>query len=486
MSVLGIDLGTSGLRALLADDAGTPLGSVSRDYATSSPHPGWSEQDPLVWIEALESAVAELKASYPQFNDLSGIGVSGHMHGATLLDQQGQVIRPCILWNDTRSAREAAGLDAQGDVRRLSGNIVFPGFTAPKLAWLRNHAPQDFERVAKVVLPAAYLNFYLTGDTVADMSDSAGTAWLDVGCRAWSQRLLEAGGMQADHMPRLVEGSQEAGRLRRSLAERWGLSEPVTVAGGAGDNAASACGIGALDEGQGFVSLGTSGVLLVARDGYYPAPETALHTFCHAVPNRWYQMGVMLSASGSLAWLAQVLGRSPGALTQALGEALRAPGSVGFLPYLSGERTPHNDARVRGVFYGLDTASSADDLTQAVLEGVAFGLRDSAEAMKQVGVCPNTLFAIGGGSASPYWLRLIATVLGHPLALPEGSEFGAALGAARLAMTAAGLGTVEEVMTAPQVRGVVEPDADLSADFEAAYQAFRKAYPLAQGLSDLC
>lgn len=291
--------------------------------------------------------------------------------------------------------------------------------------------------------------------------------------------------MQADHMPRLVEGSQEAGRLRRRLAERWGLSEPVTVAGGAGDNAASACGIGALDEGQGFVSLGTSGVLLVARDGYYPAPETALHTFCHAVPNRWYQMGVMLSASGSLAWLAQLLGRSPGALTQALGEALRAPGSVGFLPYLSGERTPHNDARVRGVFYGLDTASSADDLTQAVLEGVAFGLRDSAEALKQVGVCPNTLFAIGGGSASPYWLRLIATVLGQPLALPEGSEFGAALGAARLAITAAGLGTVEEIMTAPQVRTLVEPDPGLSADYEAAYQAFRKAYPLAQELSAL-
>ncbi|MEC9103453.1 MAG: FGGY family carbohydrate kinase, partial [Pseudomonadota bacterium] len=275
MAYLGIDLGTSGLRALLVDDTGRPLASVERPLTTQHPHPGWSEQDPATWIAALESAVAELRDTTPDFAAIRGIGVAGHMHGATLLDASDQVIRPCILWNDTRSHVEAAALDAAPQVRELSGNIVFPGFTAPKLAWVRAHEPDHFARVAKVLLPAAYLNLYLTGDHVADMSDSAGTSWLDVGARNWSDLLLDAGGMRRDQMPRLVEGSAPAGQLRPELAQAWGLGQ-ITVAGGAGDNAAAACGIGALAEGQGFVSLGTSGVVLAARDGYHPAPETAL------------------------------------------------------------------------------------------------------------------------------------------------------------------------------------------------------------------
>jgi xylulokinase len=485
MSVLGIDLGTSGLRALLVDDAGLPLASVSRDYASSHPHPGWSEQDPALWIAALEDAVCELKATCPAFSDLRAIGVSGHMHGATLLDASGQVIRPCILWNDTRSHREAAELDAAPGVRALSGNIVFPGFTAPKLAWLQRNEPQAFERVNKVLLPAGYLNFYLTGQAVSDISDSAGTSWLDVGQRTWSPELLAASKMRQNQMPRLIEGCQAAGQIRPELASRWGVTGKVVIAGGAGDNAASACGIGALNEGQGFVSLGTSGVLLMARDGYRPAPETALHTFCHALPDRWYQMGVMLSATASLNWLSNVCGQEPKALTAALGERLRAPSAVGFLPYLAGERTPHNDAGVRGVFYGLEDTTTREDLTHTVLTGVAFGLRDTAQALAGVGLQPRQLFAIGGGSASRYWLRLIATVLDCALAVPQGSEFGAALGAARLGLVAAGVGQVEEVMTAPQIRETIEPDAVLQSDYEAAYQAFRQAYPLARGLSGL-
>lgn len=477
MSFLGIDLGTSGLRALLVDDAGRPLVATERHYGARHPKSGWSEQDPADWIAAIEGAVAELGAAHPEFAGLRGIGVAGHMHGATLLAADDTVIRPCILWNDTRAHVEAARLDAIDGVRALSGNIVFPGFTAPKLDWVRAHEPENFARVAKVLLPAAYLNHYLTGDHVADMSDSAGTSWLDVGRRDWSDFLLEQGHMRRDQMPRLVEGSAPAGVLRADLARRWGLQGEVAIAGGAGDNAAAACGIGAMDEGQGFVSLGTSGVILAARQGYRPAPETALHTFCHAVPDRWYQMGVMLSATDSLNWLAAIVGARPAALTAALGEDLAAPGRVRFLPYLSGERTPHNDAAIRGSFTGLGTETGREDLTRAVLEGVAFGLRDSFEALKATGARLDSLIAIGGGTGSRYWLKLIATVLGVPLRLPAGGEFGAALGAARLGLCAATGADPLATMRAPELGEDIAPDAALAPAFDAAFARFRAAYP---------
>ncbi|WP_288349513.1 xylulokinase [uncultured Thalassospira sp.] len=477
MTFLGVDLGTSGVRLLLVDEDGQPIGATERTYHAAHPHPGWSEQNPADWIAALEEAIAELRDNYPQFSVLRGIGVAGHMHGATLLDDSGRPLRPCILWNDTRSHAEAVRLDAKDQVRAISGNIVFPGFTAPKLEWVRAHEPDIFAKTAKVLLPAAYLNFYLTGDYVADMSDSAGTSWLDVGNRSWSDTLLEAGNMRADQMPRLVEGTEEAGRLRPALLDKWGLNGPVSVAGGAGDNAAAACGIGAQNEGQGFVSLGTSGVLLSTRDGYHPAPETALHTFCHAIPDRWYQMGVMLSATDSLNWLARITGQKPVELTTELDGTLQKPGSVRFLPYLSGERTPHNDAEIRGSFTGLATDTSRAGLTRAVLEGVAFGLRDSFEALVATDAKFDHLIAIGGGSASRYWIELIATTLGVPLSLPKSGEFGAALGAARLGMTAATDVATDTVMTIPEVRETIEPNQALRPAFEDAYQGFRAAYP---------
>jgi xylulokinase len=477
MSFLGIDLGTSGLRALLVDDAGAPIGATERHYEAAHPKSGWSEQDPADWIAALEGAVAELKSDHPEFAGLKGIGVAGHMHGATLLDAEGKVIRPCILWNDTRSHAEAAVLDGTEKVRDLSGNIVFPGFTAPKLEWVRTHEPQNFGKVAKVLLPAAYLNLYLTGDHVADMSDSAGTSWLDVGRREWSDYLLGKGHMRRDQMPRLVEGSARAGTLRADLARAWGVGGDVAVAGGAGDNAAAACGIGTMDEGQGFVSLGTSGVILAARRGYSPAPATAVHTFCHAVPDRWYQMGVMLSATDSLNWLSRITGEKPAALTTALGEDLAAPGGVRFLPYLSGERTPHNDAAIRGAFTGLGTDTRREDLTRAVLEGVAFGLRDSFEALKATGARLESLIAIGGGTGSRYWLKLIATVLGVPLRLPAGGEFGAALGAARLGICAATGADPRAVMTLPDLGTAIAPDENQRSAYDDAFARFRAAYP---------
>lgn len=477
MSYIGIDLGTSGLRALLIGEDGMPIGSTERHYRASHPQSGWSEQDPEDWIVALEGALEEMRIAHSEFAQLRGIGVAGHMHGATLLNPQGAVLRPCILWNDTRSHPQAARLDVTEQVRELSGNIVFPGFTAPKLEWVRDNEPDVFAQVAKVLLPAAYLNYYLTGDYVADRSDSAGTSWLDVGQRDWSKHLLQVGHMRLDQMPRLVEGSEAAGQLRQELAKKWGLTAPVTIAGGAGDNAAAACGIGALEEGQGFVSLGTSGVLLAARNGYHPAPATAVHTFCHAVPGRWYQMGVMLAATDSLNWLARLTDKSPSELTNALGGTLQPPGRVRFLPYLSGERTPHNDASIRGSFTGLSTSTTREDMTRAVLEGVAFAMRDSFEALQATGAKLEQVVAIGGGTASRYWLRMIATVLGVPLQLPQGSEFGAALGAARLGFAAATGRAPEDIMAVPDIRETIMPEFEQSAAYDGAYTAFRKAYP---------
>ncbi len=482
MAYLGIDLGTSGLRILLIDEAGTPLASAQAHYDVQRPHPGWSEQAPADWIAALEAAISEIGETTPEFAQIRGIGVAGHMHGAVLLDETDTVLRPCILWNDTRSHVEATRLDGIPDFRSLSGNIVFPGFTAPKLDWVRTQEPDIFKRIAKVLLPAAFLNLYLTGEYVSDVSDAAGTSWLDVAHRAWSDTLLGHGGLSVAAMPRLVEGSEPAGQLRADLQRRWGMDHAVTVAGGAADNAAAACGMGVMNEGQGFVSLGTSGVVLAARNICQPAPETAVHTFCHAVPDRWYQMGVMLSATDSLNWLSTVVGQSPGELTQELGSDLKDPSTLMFLPYLSGERTPHNDAAIRGGFVGLSTTTTRADMTRAVLEGVSFGLRDCLDAIRDTGTSMETLFAIGGGAASDYWLALLATVLETPLRRPEGGEFGAALGAARLGQVAATDSQVDDVMHRPANVTTFVPQDYLVTRYQAAHDRFRRAYLPLRGM----
>ena len=480
---LGLDLGTSGLRALLVRVDGSVVGSAEATYPVSHPQSGWSEQNPADWVTACESVVAKLRAAHPQdWPDLSGIAVAGQMHGATLLDAKDDVLRPCILWNDTRSFAEATELDGQPGMREISGNIVFPGFTAPKLVWLARHEPKIFERVAKVLLPKDYLTFWLTGEHVSEMSDAAGTAWLDVEKRAWSPELLDASGMRMDQMPRLVEGSALAGRLRASLAQDWGISQPVAVAGGGGDNAVAACGVGALSEGDGFVSLGTSGVLLAAKDSFAPMPETAVHTFCHAIPETWYQMGVILAATDSLNWLARNLGQDAAALSKALGDRIDGPGKMRFLPYLSGERTPHNDSSIRGALLNLDIAHGPADLTQAVMEGVAFALRDNLEALKSTGTKLDRVLAIGGGAQSPYWVELCATLLDLPIDLPAKGEFGAAMGAARLAQCAATGAAPKDVMSAPEVARTVPPRPELQPAYEEAYQAFRATYPALKDL----
>ncbi len=475
---LGLDLGTSGLRAILVDDAGAVQAEAEEGFDVAHPHPGWSEQNPADWVRACETTIARVKEAEPKaFAALRGIGLSGQMHGATLIDEDDAVLRPCILWNDTRSIEEAAALDATPGLRDITGNIVFPGFTAPKLAWVRAHEPEVFQKVAKVLLPKDYLRLWLTGAHISDMSDSAGTAWLDVGARDWSQAALDHGGMRRDQMPELVEGAAPGGTLRDALVSDWGLTGPVVVAGGAGDNAAAACGVGCLGEGRGFVSLGTSGVLMTGRDSYRPDPASAVHSFCHAVPDRWYQMGVILAATDSLNWLARNLGENPSDLSATLPDIATGPSSLTFLPYLSGERTPHNDSTIRGAFIGLDVAMERSDLTRAVMEGVAFALRDSLIALEGTGARFETLLAVGGGARSRFWLTTLANVLNLPLSLPKGSELGAAMGAARLAICAATGATPEEVMTPPDTAEVIEPRADLRDSYEAAYQRYTALYP---------
>lgn len=479
---LGIDLGTSGVKALLVDDGQRPVALASASLEVSRPHDGWSEQDPADWIAATEEAVGALKLSHPQeLAAVRGIGLSGQMHGATLLDASGAVLRPAILWNDTRSHAEAAALDADPRFRAVTGNIVFPGFTAPKLAWVKANEPAIFARVAKVLLPKDYLRLWLTGEYVSEMSDAAGTSWLDTGRRAWSPDLLAATDLGPQHMPALVEGTEASGVLRGSVAARWGMGGRVVVAGGAGDNAASACGMGAVRPGQAFVSLGTSGVLFAASDAYRPNPQSAVHTFCHALPGAWHQMGVILSATDSLNWLSGVTGRTAEALTAELGDTLGAPSGVSFLPYLSGERTPHNDAAIRGAFAGLSHLTDRAALTRAVLEGVAFAFRDSLEALREAGTELSRVTAIGGGSRSRLWLQAVATALEIPVDLPAAGDFGAAFGAARLGLIAAENADPLAVCAPPATAESIAPVAALVPAYRDAYRRYRALYPAIKG-----
>ncbi len=474
---LGLDLGTSGLRGLLVSADGTAVGDCSAEYSVQTPEEGWSEQDPAQWIKACKKVMSGLRGTFPkEYVAIKGIGVAGHMHGATVLDEKGKIIRPCILWNDARAAKEAAELDAIPEFRTLTGNIVFPGFTAPKLLWMARHEPDHFDRVSKVLLPKDYLVYWLTGRFVSEMSDAAGTSWLDVGARRWSSELIEKSGMQSRQMPDLVEGCELIGVLDAKVSADLALPQGVGVVGGGGDNAAAACGIGAFREGQGFLSLGTSGVLLAAKDNYAPQPDSAVHTFCHAVPGKWYQMGVILSATDSLNWLASNLGRSVKDLSGQLPKRPDGPSSVRFLPYLSGERTPHNDTHARAAFIGMSKSTDNNALCQAVMEGVSFALRDCLEALKSTHTNLPGAMAIGGGSSSTFWVEMLANTLNLPIHLPARGDFGAAMGAARLAMVGVSDASLSDVMTQPEIQRSYEPIPHLVAAYEVAYQQYTKSY----------
>ncbi len=478
MTYLGLDIGTSGVKAVLIDGDGNALADASAPLTVSRPKPGFSEQDPAHWWAAVCAAVDTLKESHADLvSAIKGIGLSGQMHGATLLDADDKVIRPAILWNDVRSAAECREMeDALPALRQISGNIAMPGFTAPKLLWVKKHEPENFERIAKVLLPKDYVRLLLTGEYVSDMSDAAGTLWLDVEYRGWSDDLLAVTDLTTDHMPALVEGSENSGTLLKSLCERWGISTPPVVAGGGGDNAASACGIGAVEPGTGFVSLGTSGVLFVSNDAFRPNTEGAVHAFCHAIPETWHQMGVFLSATDSLNWLSKLLNKSAAELTEAAATDFAGPGEEIFLPYLSGERTPHNNANARGSFVGLSHLSDARTMAQAVMEGVAFAVRDCQRVLTDAGTEIDSLIAVGGGSRSELWLEMIATNLGMAIEVPEDGDFGGAFGAARLGLIAATGADPKSVCTKPAIAKTIMPRADLKSAYDDQYRRFMALY----------
>jgi xylulokinase len=477
---LGIDLGTSELKLALLDEGNRLVAGVGEPIATTRPHPQWAEQAPAGWWAALDAAMLRLGAAHPvALAAVRAIAPSGQMHGAVLLDRDDAVLRPAILWNDGRSSAQCAALEAAlPALRAIAGNAAMPGFTAPKLLWVREHEPAVFERTARVLLPKDWLRLGLTGEHVSEMSDASGTLWLDVGKRCWSDELLHACHMTRARMPRLIEGSEVSGQLRAPLARRWGLRPGLPVGGGGGDNAASAVGIGAVQPNQGFISLGTSGVVFLAGDRFRPNPGSAVHAFCHALPGRWHEMSVMLSAASALRWICGVVGLPEASLLDhvaAVTPAQRARAPL-FLPYLSGERTPHNDADAQGVLFGLTHEHDAAAIGYAVIEGVSFGLLDGWRSLSAQRDSVQALSLVGGGARAGLWAQLLASLLGVAMRVHEHGRAGGALGAARLAWLADG-GDEGEVCRQADVAREIRPVAAEAALLRPRYERFRALYP---------
>lgn len=478
---IGIDLGTSSLKVIVLDRAHQVRASASAPLTVAQPERLWREQDPAHWWaacqQALEAALAQAGAAGIAARSIEAIGLTGQMHGATLLDGQGTVLRPAILWNDGRSFEECAELERRVPAsRQITGNLMMPGFTAPKLLWLARHEPAVFGRIAKVLLPKDYLRWCLTGVYASDMSDSAGTLWLDVGRRAWSDELLAATGLTRAQMPSLHEGPQVTGLLRGDLARRFGL-EPIPVVAGAGDNAAGALGVGVVQAGDAMLSLGTSGVCFVATDGFRTNPAQAVHSFCHALPGTWHLMSVMLSAASCLDFTARLTGQADVGqlLAEAQARGLGAETPL-FLPYLNGERTPHNNPAAQAVFFGMGPGTDRADLMNATLEGVAHGLAQGIAALESTGVAAHSISLIGGGSRSAYWAQLIADVSGKTLLRRADAEVGPSLGAARLARMAVDQASAVEVCPAPALTAVHEPDAERHAWLAQRHARFARLY----------
>ncbi len=481
MYFIGIDLGTSAVKLLLMDETGRIENIVSRSYPLSMPRPGWSEQDPADWVRASFEGIRELTKDVDR-SSVRGIGIAGQMHGLVALDKTDRVLRPAILWNDGRTEEETAWLNEIVGTELLAketGNIAFAGFTAPKLLWMQKKEPELFERIAKIMLPKDYLVYRLTGVHATDCSDASGMLLFDVENRRWSEKMLELCSLRREQAARVFESSEPVGTLLPAIAEELGLSGNVLVAAGAGDNAAAAVGTGTVGQGRCNISLGTSGTFFLSGDRYTPASNHALHAFCHA-DGGWHFLGCELSAASCVSWWSALCGAGDPASAQAgIREEGLGRNSVFFLPYLMGERTPHNDAFARGTFLGMRMDSTREDMTQAVLEGVAFGLRDALEIARAAGLSVRSAGLSGGGAKSPLWRRILANVLDLELLLPE-TEQGPGLGGAMLAAVACGV--FPDVLTAAKelTGGVAErtlPDKELTALYEERYQVYRSLYP---------
>ena len=481
MYFIGIDLGTSAVKLLLMDEAGNIKNTVSREYPLEFPQPGWSQQNPEDWRNAVMESIPQLLRGFDA-TQVAGIGCGGQMHGLVILDSQDRVIRPAILWNDGRTEEQVRYLNediGRERLSRLTGNIAFAGFTAPKLLWLRENEPDNFSRIAKIMLPKDYINYILTGVHACDYSDASGTLLLDVERRCWSDEMLEICSVRKEQMPRLYESYQPIGSLRPDIARALGLSQQVLVCAGAGDNAAAAIGTGVIGDGGCNISIGTSGTVFISSKRFASDRNNALHSFAHA-DGAYHLMGCMLSAASCNRWLMEDVYR---VRDYALEQAEILPHKLGgnhvfFLPYLMGERSPINDTNARACFIGITLDSSRADLTQAVLEGVAFAIRDSLEVAKSLGLEISSSRLCGGGAKSPLWKRILANVLNLRLESPA-SEQGPGMGGAMLAMVACGIFPDVETAcrTLVHISSAVEPETDLVEKYEKRYRQFKQIYP---------
>lgn len=472
---LGIDLGTSSLKVIIIDHEEKIVFEENASLTISRPNPFWSEQNPEDWWNAACSVIEKIPDAIR--GEILAIGLSGQMHGATLLDHQGKILRDAILWNDGRSFEECEEIEKRvPNFGSIVGNLIMPGFTAPKLLWVKKKEPDIFAKIDRVLLPKDYLRFRMTESFATEMSDAAGTCWLNVQERKWSKEMLEASGLSEKQMPELFEGSDVTGILTKEIAKEWKLSENVVVVGGGGDNAASAVSVGVVQPGKAFLSLGTSGVYFVSSNHFKPNLEGGVHTFCHCLPKLWHQMTVHLSCAASLDWLKGIL--NVPTYDEMMNKAKKSEqSSLFFLPYLSGERTPHNDPYARGTFLGLNMDTRSDDLIQAVLEGVAFAFADGQEGMVKDQVIEE-VFVIGGGAKSSYWGEILASILQRELSYPAFGNVGAAFGAARLAR----LGKVgedpEEILKTPRKAFTISPNQGQLSFFEKKRKIYQSLYPI--------
>ena len=486
MFYIGVDLGTSAVKLLLMDGEGKIVNIVSREYPISFPNPGWSEQNPQDWLEQSICGIKELTKDIDK-SKVAGIGVGGQMHGLVVLDKEDRVIRPAILWNDGRTAKETDYLNTVIGKQKLSAltaNIAFAGFTAPKLLWLKNNEPDNFAKIVKIMLPKDYIAYMLSGVHCTDVSDASGMLLLDVEHKCWSKEMLDICGIKEEQMAQIFESYEAVGTLTAAMAKELGLPESVKIAAGAGDNAAAAVGTGTVGEGRCNISLGTSGTIFISSDKFSVDKNNALHAFAHA-DGHYHLMGCMLSAAScNKWWMDGIIGDKDYAKAQAsITDDMLGNNHVYFLPYLMGERSPHNDPAARGTFIGLTMDSNRDDMIQAVLEGVAFGIRDSFEVARSLGIKIERSKICGGGAKSPLWKKIFANVLNVKIEVIE-SEEGPGYGGAMLAAVACGeYSSVQEIAEKfVRVVDVVEPDPEIAARYEERYNQFRQIYPIVKPL----
>ncbi len=477
---LGIDLGTSSMKCLLIGEGQELIKIVSSDEIyLSNLQSGWSEQDPKLWIQALNQCLLKLSQDI-NLKKIKSISFSGHMHGATCLDKNNKVLRPCMMWNDTRSHKECKEIMSNNSVLDISGNIAMPGFTAPKVLWLKNNEQKIFQQIYRVLLPKDYIRFYLTGEYFSDLSDAAGTYWLDVGQRKWSSELLDASSMKLDQMPNLCEGTDQTGTIKKELADQYGFDANCKVYGGAGDNAAAAVGLGLFEEGDASLSLGTSGVIFGSTNNFLKNYDDAIHSFCHCLPNTWHLMSVMLSCTSNVNWFKEAFDSSIEEITKNLSTFLSKQDKIinapYFLPYLTGERTPINDPHVRASFHQMGIDSDRASLIYALIEGISFGLNNNYHALSKTGIKLENIYAIGGGSKNESWLKLLASILNRNLFLTDASEAMAAYGAARIAFMGYNNLKPSETLSAPKVIKTIEKDPGLFELLNDRFQNWKKFY----------